>query len=438
MSQTLDDPFAFDLFAQPIVEPTEDAAPPVVEEAPPRERRWYDALPKLTQAEVEAGRALGVVPTWLFGAMFRAAAPRLLTILRTPPELFGMSSFGLTEVGVEELGRAGEDRRFCATLGVGRGDAALFLQTDAGFAAALVERMLGGNGTPPDSLRQVSSAEAAALEFLLLTMVWDANASLGEPALRLTSCARWLSYGHFLSATADPNAPGRRLVGTVSLKFAEIVGFAEFIFDAAALAALRNLAGRVLERPVSDPASAPARQRRLAELLHLQPTLPTAVAIGAVEAAYGELKALEIGDFVILETIQSVLQPGEAGSVTVGGAENLTLFGDFDDALRLIVRDILPASQSAPLEEDAAMPVDETAAAPAVALEDLTVTVRVELAARRMRLEEVAQLRPGYVLELGCKPTDPVTLTLDGRPIARGELVDVEGRLGVRITQARS
>ncbi|MCS7080004.1 MAG: type III secretion system cytoplasmic ring protein SctQ [Chloracidobacterium sp.] len=437
MSEVPDDPFAFDLFAQPVVAPDEEEVAAAPETEPPRERRWYDALPKLTQVEAASGRELGGAPTWLFGAMFRAAAPRLLTILRTPPELFGISSFGLAEVAANELGRATEDRRFCATLGVGQGDAAVFLQTDAGFAAALVERMLGGSGTPPDSVRQVSSAEAAALEFLLLAMAWDVNAFLGEPALRLTSCARWLSYGHFLSATSDPNAPTRRLVGAVSMKFAEVVGFAEFIFDAAALSALRTLASRVMARPLTDPALALIRQKRLAELAKLQPTLPMAVEVGAFEAAYRELQTLEVGDFVVLETIQSVLQPGEAGSVTVGGTENLRLFGDFDDTLRLIVRDLLPASPLSLLEENVAMPVEETAA-PAVALDDLTVTVRVELAARRMRLEEVAQLRVGHVLELGCKPTDPVTLTLDGRPIARGELVDIEGRLGVRITQARS
>ncbi|OYT72645.1 MAG: hypothetical protein CFK52_04305 [Chloracidobacterium sp. CP2_5A] len=434
MSQTLDDPFAFDLFAQPIVEPTEDAAPPAVAEASPRERRWHDALPKLAKADVEAGRELGVVPTWLFGAMFRAAAPRLLTILRTPPELFGMTSFGLAEVSADELARATEDRRFCATLGIGKDNAALFLQADAGFAAALVERMLGGSGTPPDSPRQVSSAEAAALEFLLLAMAWDINAFLGEPALRLTSCARWLSFGHFQS-TSDAAQSQRRLVATVSLKFADVIGFAEFILDAPALAACRRLAGRTMERPVEDPALAVIRQKRLADLAKIQPALPVAVIVGEAEAAYSELQAIEIGDCVILEAIQSVFQPGGVGSVVIGDPGHLTLFGEFDDALRLVVQDLLA---SPPLiEEDSAMPVDNSAPAASVALDDLTVTVRVELSARRMRLEEVAQLRVGHVLELGCAPTDPVTLTVDGRPIARGELVDIEGRLGVRITQGR-
>ncbi len=441
MSQTLDDPFAFDLFAQPIAAPAEPEAalaalaaePPA--EQPRRGRPWHAALPKVGRAEVEAGRGLGGVPTWLFGAMFRVAAPRLLTILRTPPELFGLTSFGLTEVSADELSRATEERRLCATLGIGQGDEGLFMQADAGFAAALVERMLGGSGVPPDSARQVSSAETAALEFLLLALAWDVNAFLGEPALRLTSCARWLSFGHFQS-TSDAARSSRWLVGTISLKFADVVGFVEFILDAPALAAFRRLAKRVMERPISDPALALLRQKRLADLARIQPALPVAVAIGAAEAAYRELQEIEIGDCVILETIQSVFQPGGVGSVVIGELGNLTLFGEFDDAFRLVVQDLLA---SPPLmEEDSAMPIDDSAPAASVALDDLVVTVRVELTARRMRLEEVAQLRVGQVLELGCAPTDPVTLTVDGRPIARGELVDVEGRLGVRITQGRS
>ncbi len=436
MSQTLDDPFAFDLFAQPVAPVEPEATPPPTEEPLARERHWTDALPKCSRAEVEASRGLGSVPTWLFGAMFRAAAPRLLTILRTPPELFGMTSFGWSEVSAAELGQTTDSHRFCATFSLGQPEATLFLQTDASFAAALVERMLGGNGTPPDGLRQVTSAEAAALEFLLLTLAWDVNAFLSEPVLRLTSCARWLSFGHFQSAAAS-DAPTRYLVGTVSLKFAEAVGFAEFILDAATLEAFRHLGSHLMAQPVSDPTLALIRQKHLSELAKVQPTFPAALVIGLVEATYGELRTVEIGDFVIPETIQSVLQPGGIGSVTVGVPETLMLFGELDDAFRLTIQDIVPTLPMLSSEETS-MPTEETAAPPAVSLDDLAVTVRIELAARRLRLEEVAQLRTGHVLELGCKPTDPVTLTIDGRPIARGELVDVEGRLGVRITQARS
>ena len=68
-------------------------------------------------------------------------------------------------------------------------------------------------------------------------------------------------------------------------------------------------------------------------------------------------------------------------------------------------------------------------------LEGLLLTVRVELGARRLTLDDLANLRAGQIIELGCRATDPVDLVTENGTVARGELVDVEGRLGVRITR---
>jgi len=68
-------------------------------------------------------------------------------------------------------------------------------------------------------------------------------------------------------------------------------------------------------------------------------------------------------------------------------------------------------------------------------IEAVMLTVHVELGARRLRLDELSRLRANQILDLGCNATDPVDLVVDGRRIARGELVDIDGRLGVRIMQ---
>jgi len=68
-------------------------------------------------------------------------------------------------------------------------------------------------------------------------------------------------------------------------------------------------------------------------------------------------------------------------------------------------------------------------------LDGLLLTVHVEIAARRFRLDEMAQLRVGYLMDLECQITDPVALLVHGRRIAEGELVEFEGQLGVRITR---
>ena len=64
--------------------------------------------------------------------------------------------------------------------------------------------------------------------------------------------------------------------------------------------------------------------------------------------------------------------------------------------------------------------------------------VRLEVGALEMSAAEWAALRPGDVVQSGRRLDDPVILRAGGREIARGELVDVEGELGVRITQVGS
>ncbi|MFN7133997.1 MAG: FliM/FliN family flagellar motor switch protein, partial [Myxococcales bacterium] len=66
-------------------------------------------------------------------------------------------------------------------------------------------------------------------------------------------------------------------------------------------------------------------------------------------------------------------------------------------------------------------------------LNDVPLHVAVELARVPVTAEQVVGLHVGKILELGTAPGDPVNLSVNGRVVARGELVEVEGQLGVRI-----
>jgi flagellar motor switch protein FliN/FliY len=65
---------------------------------------------------------------------------------------------------------------------------------------------------------------------------------------------------------------------------------------------------------------------------------------------------------------------------------------------------------------------------------DVPVTLTVELGRVNLSLRQVAELKPGDVLELGRRPGEPVELTSGGRLVARGELVQIDTELGVRVT----
>ena len=65
---------------------------------------------------------------------------------------------------------------------------------------------------------------------------------------------------------------------------------------------------------------------------------------------------------------------------------------------------------------------------------DVPVTLVVELGRVNLTLSRLADLKPGDVVELGRHSREPVELTSGGRLVARGELVQIDTELGVRIT----
>jgi flagellar motor switch/type III secretory pathway protein FliN len=64
---------------------------------------------------------------------------------------------------------------------------------------------------------------------------------------------------------------------------------------------------------------------------------------------------------------------------------------------------------------------------------DAPVDLRVELARVALTLAELGELRPGEVIVTGRPLGAEVVLRAGERAVAMGELVDVEGELGVRI-----
>ena len=77
---------------------------------------------------------------------------------------------------------------------------------------------------------------------------------------------------------------------------------------------------------------------------------------------------------------------------------------------------------------ETAPPSDQT-------LGEVELDLRIELGRTRMRLEDVLQLRPGSVVTLDCGIDDPVEVFVNNRLIARGEILVMDNRFCVRITE---
>ena len=86
------------------------------------------------------------------------------------------------------------------------------------------------------------------------------------------------------------------------------------------------------------------------------------------------------------------------------------------------------------LDVETTMPTsnqDQTATSEVVL--DAPLVVRVEVGAVTLSAAEWAALANGDVIALGRRVSEPVLLRIAGAEVARGELVDIEGELGVRI-----
>lgn len=68
-------------------------------------------------------------------------------------------------------------------------------------------------------------------------------------------------------------------------------------------------------------------------------------------------------------------------------------------------------------------------------LTDVTVELTVEVGRTRMTLGETLALGPGSVVTLDRLADQPVDLLVNGRRIARGEVVVIDEQFGLRITE---
>jgi flagellar motor switch protein FliN/FliY len=66
---------------------------------------------------------------------------------------------------------------------------------------------------------------------------------------------------------------------------------------------------------------------------------------------------------------------------------------------------------------------------------DVELNVSLRFGQRQMPLRDVLELASGSVIELDRMVDDPVDLFLDGKLIARGEAVIVDGNYGLRVTE---
>jgi type III secretion system YscQ/HrcQ family protein len=316
------------------------------------------------------------------------------------------------------------------------------VDVEARFAIMLIDRILGGNGDAPNRLRKLTAAELAVIEFLFLSLTSDLNQRTELPLVRLEDISEQHQSGSLLDHERTGRLSERGIAAALRLDIDGICGIVHVYLPARTLREIHQ--AQQLMKPVEPNRALEYAESKLKSRVRVAPDLRLSLLVGQTDLTHADLELLESGDVMIVEQPALMWHEGRIrGSLRLrvgDGDESLILgdaAGDAASTIKVVVGSVT-IGESREVDERLIMQEDiEGEDAPTLdnGIDDLMLTVRVELATRRLRLGELARLRANQVLDLGCVPTDPVDLVVDGRRVARGELVDIEGRLGVRIKQ---
>jgi type III secretion system YscQ/HrcQ family protein len=142
-------------------------------------------------------------------------------------------------------------------------------------------------------------------------------------------------------------------------------------------------------------------------------------------------RALEAGDVVVLDASALVYEEAAFhGQITLrvqGGSATLTC-NAHDHTISI---DTIDAREDTHMTTGHV--VTKTEQASAALASDVPIELHVELARFSLPLGELARLAPGDVLTTGRRIGEHVTLRAGTRALAEGELVDVDGEIGVRV-----
>ncbi len=93
-----------------------------------------------------------------------------------------------------------------------------------------------------------------------------------------------------------------------------------------------------------------------------------------------------------------------------------------------------PSAPSSPSSSSIPAPDPAAGSGALDLLMDVQLGLTLRFGSRQMLLREILDLNPGVVIELDRKVAEPVDLLLDGKLVARGEVVVINGDYGLRVT----
>ena len=286
---------------------------------------------------------------------------------------------------------------------------------------------------PPPSLGADVTLAADAVSAVVTVSV--------EPALAAAVLSKVLARPVSLSSASEPLDPvlrgctaalmteiGRRVRPDWALRVLDgpTTG-APLRIEATVVVDGRAFAARAAVVLLDAPTSSPQAPTPLAALGDLPISVPLVGAVAGI--GRDELESLAVGD-ALMPGDGWLLDRGRAGRAVIAAPGTEAGFAvEVADDGNLVVR-----GEPVALEAQASDPMGESHDLTDTVL-DAPVVVRVEIGAVSMPARDWASLQSGDVIETGRRIAEPVVLRVAGREVGKGELVNVEGEVGVRVRE---
>ncbi|MBL8195766.1 MAG: type III secretion system cytoplasmic ring protein SctQ, partial [Blastocatellia bacterium] len=318
------------------------------------------------------------------------------------------------------------------------------LEIDPNFIIDMVDQIFGSESASTNKLlRALSNIETGVIEFLILRIIKAMSDTMAEFAGITIRLEQLFTQGgqafKAMDSLAEPHEPVLQLCTRVVV--GEALGYLNLYLP-------YGLLNDVTKSEINEQNKLELLRDWLPNLEMLKTKL--IVEIGEINLTSLDLYSLEPSDIILLPDVALKLYGSElAGEVYV----RLGLWGELgfkgeiiteESAIKVMLNVVSynprPHSQESEikakernLEGESEEMEEEDLSQSAEFIQSVPVTVVVELGRRNLTISDVTRLRIGQIIDLHRTPSEPVELSVDGKIIGKGELVDVDGELGVRI-----
>jgi flagellar motor switch protein FliM len=438
---------------------TPAVAPPPPQPPPLPGRGWkpfrWTSLEKVSRLHTQLVRRLewmmpGVLAT---GEVSQTVTARLKELLE---EEVTLTADYVHVVPTRILRKYISDPTFLAVLAPQPNKTRGFLEVELGLAHIAIDMLLGGGGEAI-SLRPLTDLEEGVMTYVIIEVLKALSPTVDPslPRLRLEGVCR--GFEEAVQLIGDEH-----YLAVVQLKatFGPHIGFVRIFIPATVLAGANPPSDAAVRR-ARRASDAVAHGRRLSSVKTW-----LRAEIGQVGIAAADLREVRERDVVLIDGATARPDKGEGGTakMKIGAGRNghfdaevvvengryqarlMALVasegdGSGEEELEAIPPEALQAKGpdestnpgTNPKTKDGKVDDSTKGSDGAELLNDIPLQIAVELARVPLTAEEVVALKVGQVIDLNRVAGEPIDLSVNGKIVARGELVEVDGNLGVRV-----